>query len=152
VEPDHITEGRSGRKRGRAPLLGAFDRRELVAIFAGGFVGALARASLVQGFPERPDRWPWVTFAVNIAGAFLLGFLATRMQERLPLSVYSRSLLGTGLCGALTTFSTMTLELLRMIDGGHWALTAGYASASIGCGLVAVFVSTKVVRRAGLRA
>ena len=41
--------------------------------------------------------WPWVTFAANIAGAFLLGYFATRLQERLPLSAYRRPLLGTGL-------------------------------------------------------
>ena len=60
--------------------------------------------------------------------------------------MYSRAFLGAGICGALTTFSTMMVELLKMIDGAHWALTAGYAAASILCGLAAVFVSTKLVR------
>src|SRR5271163_2319651 len=128
-----------------------FDRQELLAIFAGGFVGSIARAALAQGFAERPDQWPWATFIVNILGAFLLGYFATRLQERLPLSSYRRPFLGTGICGALTTFSTMMVELLKMIQGAHWALTAGYAAASIGCGLAAVFVSTKLVRRASLR-
>ena len=41
--------------------------------------------------------WPWMTFAVNVAGAFLLGYFVTRLQERLPLSAYRRPLLGTGL-------------------------------------------------------
>ena len=91
------------------------DRRELAAIFAGGFVGAVARAELAEALPP-PGAWPWATFIVNIAGAFLLGYFTTRLQERLPLSAYRRPLLGTGFCGALTTFSTMQLELLRMLD------------------------------------
>ena len=93
------------------------DARELAAIFAGGFLGAIARAELVEALPHDPGEWPWATFLVNVAGAFMLGYFATRLQERLPLSAYRRPFLGTGLCGALTTFSTMQLELLRMLDG-----------------------------------
>src|SRR5919201_3386725 len=119
-----------------------YDIRELAAIFAGGAVEALARAGLVQWVPPHPGRWPWATFLVNVAGAFLLGYFATRLQERLPLSAYKRPLLGTGLCGALTTFSTMQLELLRMLDAGDLVLAAGYAAASIAAGFLAVAVAT----------
>ena len=82
------------------------DRRELAAILAGGAVGALVRVGLLQTGAAGAPGWPWVTFAVNILGAFVLGYFATRLQERLPLSAYRRPLLGTGFCGALTTFST----------------------------------------------
>src|SRR5881394_2544999 len=99
-----------------------YDIRQLAAIFAGGAVGALGRAGFIQLMPPRAGHWPWATFIVNIAGAFLLGYFATRLQERLPLSAYKRPLLGTGLCGALTTFSTMQLELLRMLDRGSVGL------------------------------
>jgi fluoride exporter len=126
------------------------DRQELAAIFAGGFVGAIARAALTQLLTHGADEWPWATFAVNILGAVLLGYFVTRLQERLPLSVYRRPFLGTGICGALTTFSTMMLELVRMIDGAHWGLALGYATASILGGLAAVALATKLVRRAGL--
>jgi fluoride exporter len=107
------------------------DARELAAIFAGGFLGAIARAGVNEALPHGPGEWPWSTFLVNIAGAFLLGYFVTRLQERLPLSAYRRPFLGTGFCGALTTFSTMQLELLRMLDGGRPGLAAGYAAASI---------------------
>ena len=90
------------------------DVRELTAVFAGGAAGALARAEIVQALPSHPGRWPWATFAVNIAGALLLGYFTTRLQERLPLSSYRRPLLGTGFCGGLTTFSTILVRRARL--------------------------------------
>jgi CrcB protein len=131
--------------------LGA-DRRELAAIFAGGFVGAIARAGLVELLPHEVSEWPWPTFVANLVGAFLLGYLTTRLQERLPLSAYRRPFLGTGLCGALTTFSTMQLELLRMLDGEHFALAVAYAGVSVLAGFLAVAVATNLVRGARVRA
>ncbi len=128
-----------------------FDRRELAAIFCGGFVGAVARAELAQALPVNGGEWPWATFLVNVAGAFLLGYLTTRLQERLPLSAYRRPLLGTGFCGALTTFSTMQVELLRILDAGDRALALAYAAASVVCGFLAVAVATNLVRRARVR-
>jgi CrcB protein len=123
------------------------DLRELAAIFSGGCLGAVARAALIDGLPYSPGAWPWPTFAANIAGALLLGYSVTRLQERLPLSAYRRPFLGTGLCGALSTFSTLQLELLGMIDRHDWLLAGGYAAASVGGGFAAVLLATNAVRR-----
>jgi CrcB protein len=123
------------------------DWRELAAIFAGGFLGALARVLLVQTAPPTPGAWPWATFVANISGTLLLGYFATRLQERLPISAYRRPLLGTGLCGAFTTFSTMQLEVLRMLAVGRAGLAAGYVLASVGIGFLGVFLATALVRR-----
>jgi fluoride exporter len=122
------------------------DRRELGAVFCGGIVGALVRYAMSEALPHAPGAWPWATFAVNIAGAFALGYFTTRLQERLPLSAYRRPFLGTGFCGALTTFSTMQLELLNMLDAHRDGLAVLYAAASIGCGFLAVALSTNWVR------
>ncbi|MGH3513523.1 MAG: fluoride efflux transporter CrcB [Pseudonocardiaceae bacterium] len=127
------------------------DRRELAAIFAGGAIGTLCRGLLGESYPLSASSWPWVTFAVNLIGAFLLGYFATRLQERLPLSSYRRPLLGTGLCGGLTTFSTMQVELLRMIDARHFGLAVGYASASVVGGYAAIHLATAMVRRVRVR-
>jgi CrcB protein len=123
------------------------DRRELAAIFAGGALGTLLRAALAEAFPHPPTAWPWPTFAVNIVAAFLLGYFVTRLQERLPLSSYRRPLLGTGLCGGLSTFSTMQVEILNMLDAHAWRLAAGYAGASVAAGYAAVHLATAAVRR-----
>lgn len=123
------------------------DNRELAAVFVGGALGTVARAALGTFAAPDPARWPWPTFTVNIVGAFLLGYFTTRLVERLPLSSYRRPLLGTGLCGGLTTFSTMQVETLKMLEHHHYALAAGYTAASIAAGLLAVYVATTLVRR-----
>ena len=124
------------------------DRRELVAIFAGGVVGALLRVALLQAHAGAAHGWPWVTFGVNILGSFLLGYFATRLQERLPLSAYRRPLLGTGFCGAFTTFSTMQVELLTMLDAHRYGLAVAYAASSVILGYGSVHLATLYVRRA----
>jgi CrcB protein len=88
-----------------------------------------------------------VTFAINLSGSFALGYLATRLQERLPQSTYRRPLVGTGFCGAYTTFSTVQVEALQMLDHDRYLLAVSYAGASIVAGLAAVWIATAIVRR-----
>lgn len=128
-----------------------FDGRELTAVFVGGALGTLVRAGFAELAASHPDRWPWPTFAVNIVGAFLLGYFTTRLLERLPVSSYRRPLLGTGLCGGLTTFSTMQVETVRMLEHGHVGLAAAYTAASLAAGVAAVVIATALVRRARIR-
>jgi CrcB protein len=136
----------------RAPLMAGLDRREIAAVFAGGGLGSVARAWLSVAFPHAPTQWPWLTFVVNIFGAFLLGYFVTRLQERLPLSSYRRPLLGTGLCGGLTTFSTMQVEVVQMLDRGEYGLAATYTALSVVAGYAAIQVATALVRRVRVRA
>jgi CrcB protein len=123
----------------------------LAAVFVGGAIGTLARAALETLAAPDPGRWPWPTFIVNIVGAFLLGYFATRLLERLPVSSYRRPLLGTGLCGGLTTFSTMQVETIKMLEHHNYGLAVGYTVASIAAGLLAVYVATAMVRRVRVR-
>jgi CrcB protein len=134
---------RSRRRGGTDPAL-------LAAIFTGGAIGALARAAISKLAPVAHGHWPWTTLAINVAGAFLLGYFATRLQERLPPSTYRRPLLGTGFCGALTTFSTMQIEALRLARADHPLLAAAYLLASTAAGLLAVAVAAAATRRARL--
>jgi fluoride exporter len=130
----------------------SFDGRELAAVFVGGALGTLARATLATLAAPDPGRWPWPTFIVNIVGAFLLGYFTTRLLERLPVSSYRRPLLGTGVCGGLTTFSTMQVETARMLEHQHYGLAIGYTVASIVTGLITLYLATALVRRVRIRA
>lgn len=125
-----------------------FDRRELGAIYAGGLIGALGRVGLAEALPHGVETWPWATFAVNMVGAALLGWFVTRLGERLPPSTYRRPFLATGICGGLTTFSTLQLELFRMLEAGCDGLALGYAAATIACGFACVHLGIVATRRA----
>ena len=126
------------------------DRRELAAIFVGGAFGSSLRTGLEELAPTHTGHWPWVTFVVNVAGCLLLGYLVTRLQERLPVTAYRRPLLGTGVCGALTTFSTFQVELLRMLEHGYVGLAFAYAAGSVLAGFAGIALGTGIVRRARL--
>jgi len=123
----------------------------LAAVFVGGALGTLARAALATVAAPQPGHWPWPTFIVNIVGAFLLGYFTTRLLERLPVSSYRRPLLGTGVCGGLTTFSTMQVETIKMLEQHRYGLAAGYTAVSIVAGLLALYLATALVRRARVR-
>src|SRR5246500_3070751 len=129
----------------------AHDYRELAAVFAGGALGALARAALSTLAVGDPARWPGPKFTVNIVGALLVGYFTTRLLERLPLSSYRRPLLGTGLCGGLATFSTMQPGIVKKLDAHSWGLAVGYTAASVAAGYAAIQLSTAVVRRVRVR-
>lgn len=120
----------------------------LAAIFAGGFCGAIARAQVAEALPPEPGHWPWATLLVNVAGALLLGYVITCVEDGREPFPHAGRLLGTGLCGALTTFSALQLELLAMLDDDRYALAAGYAIVSIAAGLAAVALTTRLARHA----
>jgi CrcB protein len=122
------------------------DRRELAAIFAGGVVGAITRVWIGRHLLTT-DTWPWATFLINVGGTVVLAYSVTRLQERLPLSTYRRPFLGTGFCGAFTTFSTMEVETLDLLRAGHLGLAIAYPAASVVGGYLAVWVTTALVRR-----
>jgi CrcB protein len=111
------------------------DPRQLAAIYLGGVVGALIRVGLAEAVAAGPGAWPWATFAVNMAGALLLGYFFALFRDH-PRESLHHPFLGTGVCGTLTTFSTMQLELFSMVDGGHLALAAAYCAATVAAGFL----------------
>ena len=123
------------------------DWRELASVFAGGALGAVARIALGRLPVADAPSWPWITLLINLTGAFALGYFATRLQERLPVSTYRRPFLGTGVCGGLTTFSTMQVELIKILDAHRYAVALAYAAVSIAGGFTAVHLASALVRR-----
>jgi CrcB protein len=122
------------------------DPRRLAAIYAGGTIGALARVGLAQATPHGPGGWPWGTFAVNMAGALLLGFVVARLSDH-PEDSVAHPFLTTGICGTLTTFATLQLELFEMIDEGHLALAAAYLGATLAAGFLCIRAGIALERR-----
>ena len=122
-------------------------RLRTLAILAGGAAGALARAGVGEALPAHGGQWPWATFTVNVAGALLLAWLTTRLTEMVAPTRYWRFLLGTGFCGALTTFSTFQVETITLARDGSLGLAAGYAAASLAAGMLVTVAATVVARR-----
>jgi fluoride exporter len=136
-----------------APLaaLPAVDTRELAAIFCGGFLGALGRAALEESLKAGPGSWPWATFAVNVIAAGLIGFAVAWLGEHHPRTMYGRAFLVTGVCGALSTFSTVMFELIRLYEHAGLGLACAYAGASVACGWIALLLGMAAERRAPSR-
>lgn len=119
------------------------DRRELGAIFLGGMAGTLLRIGMIEWLGEGAPHWPWATFIVNVVGTFLLGaFVAA-----LPPATQHRPLLTTGFCGALTTFSTLQVELLTMLEAGEVGTAIGYLGSSLLAGLLGIQLAMALARR-----
>ncbi|MFB9377082.1 fluoride efflux transporter CrcB [Kineococcus gynurae] len=115
------------------------DARSLALVGVGGALGTLLRWAVERTLPAGVG-WPWGTFAVNVVGSLILGFLLERLsragaedrrRQRLRLA------LGTGFCGGLTTYSTFALELGTLLRAGSTPLASGYALASVLGGLLA---------------
>jgi fluoride exporter len=121
------------------------DLRRLAAIYAGGVLGALARVGLAEAAPHGPGGWPWATFAVNMLGALLLGYFVARLRDH-PEDSLAHPFLTTGICGTLTTFSTLQLELFELVDGGHLGLAATYAGATLAVGYLFVRIGIALER------
>ena len=104
----------------------------------GGAVGTLARFVL-SGWVQAAagGAFPWGTLTVNLLGSLLLGFLV-RAVEIVPVAPELRALLTIGLCGAFTTFSTLSFEAVALLQEGAWGRAAVYAFGSLGLGFAAV--------------
>ena len=117
-------------------------------VMIGGAVGAFARYQFGRAsFHLWGGSWPWGTLGVNIVGGLLMGVLAGWLArfgadggEQL------RLLLGVGILGGFTTFSSFSLEIMLMIEGGQWASAVLYAMASVVLSVVALFAGLSLVR------
>jgi len=106
----------------------------LAAVFAGGAAGTLARAGVAEALPS-----PWATLVVNLLGCALLGYVVVALPARRPL-------LGTGLCGGLTTFSTLQLEALELLDRTHVPSAVALLAGSGLGGLLALEAGRRLAR------
>ena len=118
----------------------------LVVIALGGMLGATARFKLAEALPTRPGHFPWATFWTNLSGSFLLGFLFILILERFPPTRYVRPFLATGVLGAYTTMSTLTVETALLVKDGHSATGLSYAIGSVAAGLLFAYAGIVAAR------
>ncbi|MFE7842720.1 fluoride efflux transporter CrcB [Streptomyces sp. NPDC057474] len=117
-----------------------------VLVIVGGMVGAPLRYLTDRAVQLRHDTdFPWGTFAVNVTGSLVLGTLTGAVAAGAATS-HLQLLLGTGLCGALTTYSTFSYETLRLAQSGARFHAAANVAASVTAGLGAVFVGLAVAQ------
>ncbi|MGE9695105.1 MULTISPECIES: fluoride efflux transporter FluC [unclassified Streptomyces] len=117
-------------------------------VVAGALVGAPARYAADRWITARSrGPFPWGTLSVNVFACLVLG-LVTGAALAGAASSHVVALLGTGLCGALSTYSTLSYEALRLAETGAGRLALGYAllsmAAGLGAGCAGVAVATGV--------
>ena len=114
----------------------------VLAVALGAAVGAPLRYltdRFLQGRHDSP--FPWGTFGVNVVGCALLGFLVA-----LPASASLQAFLGTGFCGALTTYSTFGYETVTLYRSGARTLAALYVAASVLAGFGAAYCGMAIAQ------
>ena len=100
--------------------------KSLVAVALGGAAGAVLRWLMASGVQKMAGgAFPWGTFAVNAVGSLLLGFLFVWLIERSTVSELMRLAITVGFLGAFTTFSTYSMESIRLLQEGALALALG---------------------------
>lgn len=113
-------------------------------VIAGAVVGAPLRYLTDRAVQTRHDSvFPWGTFAVNVTGCLTLGLL-TGAAAAGAASSHVQLLLGTGLCGALTTYSTFSYETLRLTETGAGLYAVGNVVGSVTAGLGAAFLGVSI--------
>ncbi|MBT2442802.1 fluoride efflux transporter CrcB [Streptomyces sp. ISL-36] len=109
-------------------------------VVAGGMIGAPLRYLTDRAVQKRHDTvFPWGTFTANVVGCLVLGLLTGAVVAGAA-SSRVQLLVGTGLCGALTTYSTFSFETLRLAEDGVRFFAAANAVVSVVAGLGAAFV------------
>ena len=113
-------------------------------VVLGGMIGAPARYVADRALQNRLETvFPWGTFAVNMAGSFVLGFLLGA-QRHLGVSASVVLLLGTGFCGGLTTFSTFGHETLRLLEDGAVGQAGLNVIGSLAVGVLAAWLGFRL--------
>ena len=126
------------------------DPRLVVVVAVGGAVGTTARWALTQAVGTSSSGWPTATFVENLLGSFLLGALLEALLRRGSESPRGRLVrlgVGTGVLGGFTTFSSLAIEMERLIAGGQVTMSLIYGALSVVLGLLACVAGIALAAR-----
>ncbi|MFD7455248.1 fluoride efflux transporter CrcB [Kitasatospora sp. NPDC059827] len=113
-------------------------------VVAGAVVGAPLRYLTDRAVQSRHDSvFPWGTFTVNVFGCLVLGLLTGAVAAGAA-SSHVQLLVGTGFCGALTTYSTFSYETLRLAESGAGRYAVANVAGSLAAGLGAVYAGAEL--------
>ncbi len=120
----------------------------------GGAIGAVLRYQVgkIMDAPAAASSFPWATLTVNVLGSLVMGLLLGWLARGDPANVGAepvRLLLGVGVLGGFTTFSTFSLEMMVMVERGQPALAMFYATFSIVAGLAGLYLGLALARMLG---
>lgn len=118
-----------------------------IAICLGASVGALSRWQLGLLLNQPGALLPWGTLGANWIGAYLVGFVVVFFQSQTQLDPAWRLAIITGFLGALTTFSTFSVEVVSMLQHGRWWLATGHAGLHL---LGSLLLTVAGMKTAGL--
>jgi CrcB protein len=118
----------------------------LLVVAVGGALGSLGRWGLGEALAGSGS-FPWATFVENVSGSFALGVLVVVLLERWPRSRYLRPLLGVGVLGGFTTFSTYALDLRTLVAADRLALAITYLASTLLAALLAAWLGITTARR-----
>ena len=124
----------------------------LAVIALGGAVGAPLRYQIAQVIPATDAGFPTATLVTNTMACLGLGVVLVLLVERLRPTRYLQALLATGLLGTLSTFSTMVVEICLLVRAGRNVTAAGYLTATVAAGGIAVWAGLLIGRRVPLGA
>jgi fluoride exporter len=114
--------------------------KTILLIGAGGFLGSILRFSGQEIIGKYSGQILWGTFAVNIVGSLLIGFIYGLWAKEGLMHPGWKFFLATGFCGGFTTFSTFSFEGLSLLQNGQFTLAGSYMLGSLIFGLLAVLV------------
>ena len=114
-----------------------------LVVFVGAGLGGVARYAIGTLFPVDSAGFPWPTFLINVSGSLLLGFVYAVLDGGSASPVW-RTFLGVGLLGGYTTFSTFSLETLRLAQHGDWQRAGLYVLGSALFAVAATLLGLRV--------
>lgn len=117
---------------------------EFLAVFIGGGVGSVLRYGISRSFSSSQGDFPTATFIANLLAAAVLGLAWQYFSQKLGLSPVYRTLVMTGFCGGLSTFSTFSLETLRLTQQGNWGMALLYVVLSVVASVGMVWLASRL--------